>query len=46
MNQKILSLQKLETHNKLGKKNSFISIACVDGSTVSLFACPGNPIKV
>ncbi|MGA3512733.1 class III lanthipeptide [Lactiplantibacillus plantarum] len=45
MNKKILSLQKLETRSRIGKKNSFISIACVDGSTVSLFACPGNPIK-
>lgn len=42
MYQKLISLQKLEVKNVTKLKNSFISIACVDESTVSFFACPGK----
>jgi hypothetical protein len=41
MKTKILDLQKIK-YSKNGKNNSYISIACTNGSTLSLFACPGN----
>ncbi|WP_156319412.1 class III lanthipeptide [Secundilactobacillus paracollinoides] len=45
MQNKILDLQKFETRSKVGHKKSLVSIACGNGSTVSLFACPGHPAK-
>ncbi|MBN6049617.1 class III lanthipeptide [Lactobacillus helveticus] len=42
MYNKLVGLQKMQVRKSSKRNNSFISIACVDKSTISLFACPGK----